>query len=50
MVTRWVQMNIRIVQGFTNLLDKILISGGETAFRESNFLTTYVTLGFAVLF
>ena len=50
MVTRWVQMNIRIVQGFTNLLDKILISGGETAFRESNFLTTYITLGFAVLF
>ena len=50
MVTRWVQMNIRIVQGFTNLLDKILISGGETAFRESNFLTTYATLGFTVLF
>ena len=50
MVTRWVQMNIRIVQGLTNLLDKILISGGENAFRESNFLTTYATLGFTVLF
>ncbi|MBR4784570.1 MAG: outer membrane beta-barrel protein [Fibrobacter sp.] len=50
MVTRWVQMNIRIVQGFTNLLDKILISGGENAFRESNFLTTYATVGFTILF
>ena len=27
MVTRWVQLNVRIMQGLTNLLDKILISG-----------------------
>lgn len=50
MVTRWVQLDVRIMQGLTNLLDKILISGGENAFRESNFLTTYATVGLTFLF
>lgn len=50
LVTRWVQINIRGVQGFTNLLNTTLASGGEKKFSEANFLTTYVQFGVSFLF
>ena len=50
LVTRWVQVNVRFVQGFTNLLNKTLASGGEKKFSEANFLTTYVQGGVSFLF
>ena len=50
MVTRWVQANVRLVQGFTNLLNKTLATGGEKKFSEANFLTSYVQVGVSMLF
>lgn len=50
MLTRWVQVNIRAVQGFTNLLNPTLASGGEKKFADANFLTTYVQAGVSMLF
>ena len=50
MLTRWVQVNIRAVQGFTNLLNPTLASGGEKKFADANFLTSYVQLGVSMLF
>lgn len=50
MLTRWVQVNVRAVQGFTNLLNPTLASGGEKKFAEANFLTSYVQLGVSMLF
>jgi len=48
MLTRWVQLNLRLVQGFTNLLNQTL--NAETAFKDSNFLTSYASLGVCFLF
>ena len=50
MLTRWVQLNLRLVQGFTNLLNPTLMSAGETAFKDSNFLTSYASIGICFLF
>lgn len=50
MLTRWVQVNVRAVQGFTNLLNPTLASGGEKKFADANFLTSYVQLGVSMLF
>jgi hypothetical protein len=50
MLTRWVQVNIRAVQGFTNLLNPTLASGGEKKFADANFLTSYVQFGVSMLF
>ena len=48
MVTRWVQVNLRCVQGFTNLLNQTL--NAEVAFKDANFLTSYVMMGVSFLF
>ena len=48
MLTRWVQLNIRLVQGFTNLLNQTL--NAERSFKDSNFLTSYASLGICFLF
>ena len=48
MVTRYVHINIRVVQGFTNLLNKTLIA--VKAFEDSNLLTFYATAGVSFLF
>ena len=48
MLTRWVQLNIRLVQGFTNLLNQTL--NAERSFKDSNFLTSYASVGICFLF
>ena len=48
LLTRYVQFNIRAVQGFTNLLNQTL--NAEYAFKDANFLTTYIMGGISVLF
>lgn len=48
MLTRWVQLNIRLVQGFTNLLNQTL--NAEASFKDSNFLTSYASVGICFLF
>ena len=48
MLTRWVQLNIRLVQGFTNLLNQTL--NAERSFKASNFLTSYASVGICFLF
>jgi hypothetical protein len=48
MVTRWVQVNLRCVQGFTNLLNQTL--NAEVAFKDANFLTSYGMVGVSFLF
>lgn len=50
MLTRWVQVNVRAVQGFTNLLNPTLATGGEKKFADANFLTSYVQFGVSMLF
>lgn len=48
MLTRWVQLNLRLVQGFTNLLNQTL--NAERSFKDSNFLTSYASVGICFLF
>lgn len=48
MLTRWVHINLRVVQGFTSLLNKTL--NGEKTFADSNFLTFYTTAGACFMF
>ena len=48
MLTRWVQLNIRLVQGFTNLLNQTL--NAEASFKDSNFLTSYASVGICCRF
>ena len=48
MLTRWVQLNLRLVQGFTNLLNQTL--NAEHSFKDSNFLTSYASVGICFLF
>ena len=50
LLTRWVQINVRLVQGFTNLLNQTLASGGEKKFADANFLTSYAQIGISFLF
>ena len=48
MLTRWVSVNIRVVQCFTSLLNKTLVA--EEAFYDSSLNTFYTTLGMNFLF
>ena len=48
MLTRWVHLNIRVTQGFTNLLNATI--NAERTFENSNFLTFYVTAGASFMF
>jgi len=43
-----VQINVRLVQGFTNLLNQTL--NAEYAFKDANFLTSYAMIGVSFLF
>jgi len=47
-LTRWVHINVRVVQGFTNLLNTTTVA--EMAFKDANFLTFYVQGGVSFLF
>ena len=47
-LTRWVQLNLRLVQGFTNLLNQTL--NAQATFKDSNFLTSYASRGICFLF
>jgi len=48
MLTRWVHLNLRVTQGFTNLLNATI--NAERTFENSNFLTFYVTAGASFMF
>jgi hypothetical protein len=48
MLTRWVSVNVRVVQCFTSLLNKTLVA--EEAFYDSSLNTFYTTLGMNFLF
>ena len=48
MLTRWVSVNIRVVQCFTSLLNKTLVA--EEAFYDSSLNTFYTTLGINFMF
>ena len=48
MITRWVSIDLRVVQCFTSLLNKTLVA--EEAFYDSSLNTFYSTIGISVLF
>ena len=48
MLTRWVSVDIRVVQCFTSLLNKTLVA--EEAFYDSSLNTFYTTLGINFMF
>ena len=48
MLTRWVHVNIRVVQCFTSLSNKSLMR--EDIFLESSLKTFYTTVGVSFLF
>ena len=48
MLTRWVHVNLRVVQCFTSLLNKTLVA--EEAFYDSSLKTFYTTIGMSFLF
>ena len=48
MLTRWVHVNLRVVQCFTSLLNKTLVA--EEAFYDSSLNTFYTTVGVSFLF
>ena len=48
MLTRWVHVNVRVVQCFTSLLNKTLVA--EEAFYDSSLNTFYTTVGVSFLF
>ena len=48
MLTRWVHVNIRVVQCFTSLSNKSLMR--EDIFLESSLNTFYTTVGVSFLF
>jgi len=49
MITRNIHMNLRVVQSFTNLLNKVL-STAEPSFSKSTLLTFYTNLGMTFIF
>lgn len=48
MLTRWVSVNVRVVQCFTSLLNETLVA--EEAFSESSLNTFYTTAGVTFMF
>ena len=48
MLTRWVSIDLRVVQCFTSLLNKTLVA--EEAFYDSSLNTFYTNLGVSILF
>ena len=48
MITRWVSIDLRVVQCFTSLLNKTLVA--EQSFENSSLNTFYSTIGISVLF
>lgn len=48
MLTRYVHINIRVVQAFTSLLNQTL--NGELTFKDATFLTFYTTAGVSFMF
>ena len=50
MLTRWVHVNLRVVQCFTSLLNKTLLGESAREFDESSLNTFYTTAGISFLF
>lgn len=50
MITRWVHVNVRVVQCFTSLLNKTLLGEDAREFDESSLNTFYTTAGVSFLF
>lgn len=48
MLTRWVHIDLRVVQCFTSLLNKTLVA--EESFFDSSLRTFYTTVGVSFLF